>query len=364
MRPATHATLLAAALLAVAAQPSHAGVFGSLANFDAVNDTGHEAHGFEIDIEDPLFDRSKIQSVFGLDRNFGVPPTSVERYGAPTIVDNPGVGVTIRYAATFSGQAWSVGTPTGTYSNAGDSCWPLGNAAYNSGALACDHFGVGTFGSPAKTTYKWLVDPTNSGILSPVAAGLPPVNFLYQQPAPGPILEPQPVIAEINAEKEANELFGPAYWVKVFAHHVDHNVNIDDLLKGNAVVPKDDEVEAEFELFQAGEAANAARQAGPGNGQKQALLMLDPADAALVVRYEFYKYLGDYAADGEAICGGNGTPDKPENCGGLGNFAGAQIAGFNAVQPPLAVPEPGTWAMLLAGLGGLGVVVRCRRMAR
>ncbi len=362
MRPATHATLLAAALLAVAAQPSHAGVFGSLANFDAVNDTGHEAHGFEIDIEDPLFDHSKIQSVFGLDRNFGVPPTSVERYGAPTIVDNPGVGVTIRYAATFSGQAWSVGTPTGTYSNAGDSCWPLGNAAYNSGALACDHFGVGTFGSPAKTTYKWLVDPLNSGTLSPVAAALPPVNFIYQPVAPGPVPQPQPVIAEINAEKDIEQIFGPAFWVKVFAHHVDHNVNIDDLLKGNAVVPKDNEVEAEFELFQAGGGLAARGANVAGNGHKQANLMLNPGDAALVLRYEFYKYLGNFTPEGEADCGGNGTPDKPENCGGLGNFAGAQIAGFNAVQPG-AVPEPGTWLMLLAGLGGLGAVAR-RRVAR
>ena len=360
MRPATRISLLVASIFAVAAYPSHAGVFGSLANFDAVNDTGHEAHGFEIDIEDPLFDHSKIQSVFGLDRNFGVPPTSVERYGAPTIVDNPGVGVTIRYAATFSGQAWSVGTPTGTYSNAGDSCWPLGNAAYNSGTLACDHFGVGTFGSPAKTTYKWLVDPTNSGALSPVAAALPPVNFIYQQPAPGPIQVPQPVIAEINAEKDPNELFGPAFWVKVFANHVGHNVNIGDLLKGNAVVPKDDQVEAEFELFQAGGGAAARGANANVNGNKQANLMLNPADAALVVRYEFYKYVGNFTPEGEVDCGGNGVADVPANCGGLGAFAGAQIAGFNAVQPG-AVPEPGTWLMLLAGLGGLGAVARRRR---
>ena len=225
-----------------------------------------------------------------------------------------------------------------------------------SGLLTCDHFGVGTFGNPAKTTYKWLVDPTNSGTLSPVAAGLPPVNFVYQPAAPGPVPQPQPVVAEIVAEKEANEIFGPAYWVKVFVKHADHNVNIDDLLQGNAVVPKDNEVEAEFDLFQAGDVP------GAGNGKKQANLLLDPADAALVVRYEFYKYLGAVTPEGEADCGGHGAPDKPEDCGGLGAFVGGQIAGFNAVQPG-AVPEPGTWLMLLAGLGGLGAVAR-RRVAR
>ena len=92
-------TALAVAAGVFGASPAMASVYGSLANFDAVNDTGEIGHGFEIDIEDASFDHTKITSVFGLDRNFGVPPTSVERYGAPSIVDQPGVGVSIRYQA-------------------------------------------------------------------------------------------------------------------------------------------------------------------------------------------------------------------------------------------------------------------------
>ena len=358
MRPATRLTLLAASLLAIGAHPASAQVYGSLANFDAVNDTGEVAHGFEIDIEDPLFDHTKIQSIFGLDRNFGVPPASVERYGAPVVTDVAGFGTTIRYAGTFNGSTWNVGTPTGPYPNAGDSCWPLGNAAYAGGGLTCDHFGVGTYTNPAKTTYKWLVDPTNSGTLTPKAAALPPVNFIYQAPAPGQPPVAQPVIAEIDAEKENNEIFGTAYWVKTFARHLDRNVHLDELLKGNAVVPKDNEVEAEFELFQAGDV-------GGGNGKKQANLMLDPADKALVVRYEFYKYQGSFTDEGEADCGGHGAGDTPADCGGLGAFVGAQIAGFNQIQPlgPVvaAIPEPGTYAMLLAGLGGIGLAALRRK---
>lgn len=353
----------AAAIVALGSGPATAQVYGSLANFDAVNDTGQVAHGFEIQIEDPGYDSSKIFSIFGLDRNFGVPPTSVERYGAPLITDIAGVGVSVRYQAVFANGAWSVGTPSGPYPNAGDSCWPLGNAQYNSGTLSCDHFGVATYGTPAKVSYSWLVDPGNSGVTTAIAAAIPAVNFVYQPPPPGPVVDPQPVVAEIEAHKGANEVFGTPYWVKVFAKHVDHNVKLEDLMKGNADVPDDVQVETEFEVFQAGDLGHN------GNGKKGANLMLDPADAGLVLRYEFYKYLGDLSLEGEALCGGGGHGGggggggaNPADCGGLGAYVGAQMAAFNAIQPPLAVPEPETYALLLAGLAGIGL--RLRRLTR
>ena len=354
---ATGLTFAVAALLAFA-HPATAQIYGSLANFDAVNDTNQDAHGFEIQIEDPTYTRSKIYSVFGLDRNFGVPPTSVERYGAPVIADLPGIGVSVRYAATFANGLWNVRTPSGPYPFAGDSCWPLGNAAYAGGGLTCDHFGVATLGTPAKVTYSWLVDPNNSGTLTRVAAALPAINFAYQAPPANQPPAPQPVVAEIDAHKEANEVFGKAYWVKSFVKHVDHNVEVADLLKGNAVVPDDAEVEAEFDVFQAGGNNNA-------KGKRIANLQLNPADAALVLRYEFYRYQGPLKAFGEVNCGGGngggggGGGLGPADCGGLGDYAGAQMAGFNAIQIA-AVPEPATYAILLAGLGLIGAVVRRR----
>jgi hypothetical protein len=347
---------LAAASLLLAASGAQAQVFGSLANFDAVNDTGHIAHGFEVEILDPAYDHSKLTSVFGLDRNFGVPPASVERYGAPTITDLPGVGVAVRYAASFAAGAWSVGTPTGPYPNAGDSCWPLGNPAYAGGGLSCDHFGVATYGTPAKVNYSWLVDlGGNSGTLSKQVAAIPPVNFAYAPPANAQAAGA--VAAEVEAHKENNEAFGTPYWVKVYAKHLDHNVALDNLMHHNADVPDDAQVETEFEVFQAGDA----------NGLKHLNIGLNAGDAALVLRYEFYKYLGALSPAGEALCGGGkggggkgngggGGGAIPADCGGLGDYVGAQMAGFNALQPPLAaVPEPGHWALLLAGLGLLGL---------
>lgn len=140
----------------ILSSPATAQVYGSMANFDAVNDTGGDCQGFEIEIDDPSYDHTKLISIFGLDRNFGVPPTSVERYGAPTITDLPGVGVSVRYQAQFAGGAWSQHTPSGPYPNAGDSCWPLGNPQYNSGTLTCDHFGVATlnYATPAQVKYS------------------------------------------------------------------------------------------------------------------------------------------------------------------------------------------------------------------
>jgi PEP-CTERM motif len=102
-------------------------------------------------------------------------------------------------------------------------------------------------------------------------------------------------------------------------------------------------------------------------------LDLDPDKDALVLRYEFYKFNGEYGLEGEALCGDGGGQGRgrggaggggvlPEACGGLGAYAGRQMVGFNAVQPPMApVPEPASLALMLAGLLGVTAQVGRRR---
>ncbi len=79
-----------------------------------------------------------------------------------------------------------------------------------------------------------------------------------------------------------------------------------------------------------------------------------------MVCYEFYRYVGALTPEGETDCGGHGVQESAANCGGLGDCVGAQIAGFNAVEPLVAVPEPGQSTLLTLGLVGLAIAWRCR----
>jgi hypothetical protein len=112
MTPRILALLGSAALLALT--PAQATTtFGSLGNFDAVNDTGSVAHGFEIELEG-LHAADVTDTFGGAGRGL---PTTVERYGAPTITEytNGSVfGVHVIYQADLSGApgGW-VGTPSG-----------------------------------------------------------------------------------------------------------------------------------------------------------------------------------------------------------------------------------------------------------
>lgn len=340
------------------AGPASAQVYGSLANFDVVNDTGHDCHGFEIEIEDASYSRSKITSVFGLDRNFGVPPAAVVRYGSPTITDVPGFGVRVRYQAQFANGSWSARTPSGPYANPGDSCWPFGNPQYNSGVLTCDHYGVATYGTPAKVNYRWLCDQGpggNSGELTPVPAEVPPVRFNYQpQPPPPPGQPPIPDIVEVeidapDAPDEPDDEFGRAYWVQIYSRHADHDVDLEALMVDDPEVPGEDEVEIEWELF----------QEGGDNGLMGQQLFRDPADEALVLRFAIYEYVGAVKADGEADCSGNNGQHGPEDCGGLGDYVGAQMAAFDAIPVPAAPLFAHPVAVL-----GLAALARRRRHNR
>ena len=346
--------------------PAQSAVFGSLGNFDVVNDTGHTAHGFEIEIEDTSYDLpGTISSIFGLDRKFGVPPTSVERYGAPTVDYIVGFGARVRYQGIFAHSAWSVGTQSGVFANPGDSCWTLGGVGYPN--IPCDHFGIGTFGSPAKTTYSWLLETApNSAVLTKTVVGIPAVVFT-PPPAGNPALPIQAQIQAVAPPVIALQNFGEAFWVKTYTTKLPHEVELNNLLRHNGDVEAA-EVEVEWEVFQ-------ARFDGHGNNaNKMAEFALGVNDKAVIRRYEFYKYTGlfDPNGEGEVMCDGAGALghacDNPLGDGtvaginDLGNFKGAQIAAFNA--PAAAVPEPATYAMLLAGMGLVFGIARRRRFMR
>jgi hypothetical protein len=357
-RPIMRKTTLCTAATAIAfgSPLASAGIIGSLANFDVVNDTGKPAYGFEIEIDDPSFDHTKLTSVFGYDRNFGLPggPGAVVRYGVPSITDLAGGGVLIRYGGVLGG----VSTPSGPYNTSGESCWPLGGGW--STAASCDHFGVSTLGQPSSTKYSWLVE-TSPGVLGQQTASIPAVSFAYTPPpAPQqpPVLNAAIAAEAPNPENPENEgLWGEALWVKVFTTQVDHEIDLGNLFRGDADQEKA-EIETEWRVLQK---APAGENGGDEMDDKD--LPLDGKAKAVIRRYEFYKYQGPLTEEGEADC--NSACEKnPLGLGYVGDFVGAQMAGFNVneLQGPIAlVPEPRTYALMLAGLGAIGAVARRRR---
>jgi hypothetical protein len=337
--------VVAVAALFVAGRAS-AGIVGPLANFDIVNDTGQPAYGFEIEIDDPSFDHTKLTSIFGYDRVFSFvsqDPGAVVRFGKPVITDMPGVGVRITFGGTVG--AGAITTPTGVFTTPGESCWPGANPNWKDNP--CDHYGVSTLGQPASTTYRWLIESApGSGTLVGKQVGIPSVAFVYTPPVPNPnpILPPlAPAAVNIqmravapNPEQPENvDLWGEPFWVKTLSTKVPHDIDLGNLLRGD---PDQEaaEVETEWSIFQ-------KPPAGVVDPVKEVLekdLDLADADHAVIRRYEFYKYAGSFNVDGsgEVLCDGQEVPghrcdtpfgDPGSGINDLGDFVGAQMAGVN-----------------------------------
>ncbi len=320
-------------LLAAATIPAYSQVFGSLANFDVVNDTDKTAHGFEIDIHD--IHSSDITSIFGAANRW----PNMERYGAPTVTeysDISGFGVKITYKATYNGS-WSVGTPSGTLPvSPSDSCWPLGAPTYGP-LYPCDHFGVSTSVSTPHVTYSWLVESApNSSVLTPVLATVPnPVWTVTPVPPVANVPQPPKVNVAIVAPDPIAYEFGEPQWVKVTATGTLKNVAVEDLVAENQVI-KNTQTQIEWQLIQ-------VDKGNPGSGQIDLTgVALDPGATGVVYRFEFYKYTGARDPEtNEAKPLTSDTPTQPD-IKDLGEFIVAQNAGINfdgnvPAAPPLPI---------------------------
>ena len=348
-------TALLAALMAPGM--ASAGIFGSLSNFDVVNDTDKTAHGFEIELEG--LHSSDITDTFGgAGRGF---PTTVERYGAPSISEyltGSVFCVKVTYMGSFAGGAWDVGTPSGVFTTPGESCWTGGGIGYGP-STPCDHIGVGHLGNATKTTYSWLVESTpGASSLTSVVASLPAPQWSV---TPAPVVIGQPpappvVVARIQAPapivNESEPQFGTPIWAKVYTTELESQVELEELVGNNAKIQQAKaHTEIEWQLL----------QTDPGNPQagqleNGGLAAIGEKAESVIRRYEFFKYIGAVnPVDNEAQpMFGDSNPDPSE----IGTFIGAQNAGIN-LNPALApVPEPETYAMLLAGLGVIGLRVK------
>ncbi|MDX6695470.1 MAG: hypothetical protein QOF02_3073 [Blastocatellia bacterium] len=323
--------LLLTALLAASvatAQAQSATIYGALSNFDVINHTEHEAHGFEVEFE-------------GLHPEDVYYTFSAQRYGSPTIIPTT-TGVRVRWASAYDYasqlflQTTVAHAPNTSFAG---TCYQWGGASY--ATSGCEHFGVSLRANAVKTTYRWLIaDAQTPGQLvavdppvaipSPVYVALPPA-----QEGEAPLLE-----AEIEAPEpaEAPEVYGNAQWVKVFKTELLREVTLDELVSDNVIVPQDAaHAEVSWEILQDEPASN-------GNGsrnRRQNQGSLSAGTRAVVRRYEIYQYTGAYdPTTHEALCA-DGLCNAPQD-GEVGDYIGAQMAAANVAVPSVTVAKNGS----------------------
>ena len=310
-----------------------AAVYGSLGNFDVVNHTGHDAHGFEVQLEGV-----KEADLYGT--------YTYQRYGSPTVVPYA-TGIYVRYESQTSPTTSTYSQTTVAHaagSGFAGTCY-MGGLNYDSSG--CEHFGIHLSVNPVKATYRWLVDDSaNPGALvafdppaavaSPVYTVIPPIQVGAQ-----PELEVQ---VEAPEPAEAPELYGDAQWIKVFKTQLTRPVALDELLTGNVIVPQDPtQEEISWDVIQTEPAAG-------GNGKrqrKQKQGSLAPDTRAVVRRIELYNFTGNYdPITHEALCA-DITCTAP-SADEIGDFLSAQMTAANVQVNSLKVAASGAGGGLIS----------------
>jgi hypothetical protein len=327
--------------------------YGSINNFDTVNDTSNVCHGFEIELDDI----HTTDITYTYDYN---------HYGTPKITeftwtDAAGVhtNVLVRYEAVYANNSgWSAYTAIPTNNIPPTQGHVFTNPSLNFGG---EHFGVGYRSSPSKVYYHWLLDSgAHTLALGPQVNVSTPVFTASQAQAPvvavipAPVLPvPPPPLSDPTIVYE----FSDATWVKVITttSHTNNPVPLRDLVTPDTNNPsaKDwrngepDEVETEWQLLQTdyGAGYNPTNGVGGANGQLAGNQhSLTNGDDVVTYRYEYYAYVGPYADldTHEALAQSvatNGTfygTGIYSNTLVVGKFLGAQMSAM-AVTPPIGL---------------------------
>ncbi|MBK6427420.1 MAG: cadherin-like domain-containing protein [Blastocatellia bacterium] len=318
--------VLALSVIFIFSDPSIANAqitYGTLDNFDVINDTGGDCHGFEIELEGI--------SVADVAYTFGAP---YQRYGDPVVVPNAsGTGVIIRYTASYDrARTWSATTPFTAPVSSDTRSLVLDRRGRGSGgkyySCGCDHFGASLNASPTRTSYHWLVE-SSPGVLSRFGSSVPlpaPTWNVTPPAVPGA----QPIAAAVIAPPPPDAYeFGDAIWAKVFVTELPDGLQEDDLNHmviddpDRDIVPDEPaEVEIEWVLLQAS-TENEGEQEFGGAAE------VGEGAEAVSRRFEFYAYTGVYDAEThEARC------DNPDVCPeAVGILIGTQNVAVNLAGP-------------------------------
>lgn len=326
--------------------------YGTLNNFDCVNDTGVEAHGFEIELDD--IHCTDISYTYDYN-HYGVPRITED------LSDPVHPRVFVRYAsAKLPDGSWAAYTaiPSGPISPTDGHQFT--NPSINFGG---EHFGVGYNANPSAVKYNWLIDDGSGNLVHgpPVQVSTP--TFTYYPPAGG---NPANVVAAIVPPPPPAPpvmQFGEACWVKSIktTTHNPNKVRLQELVSDDPGMPEPwangepAEVEVEWKLLQ----THFGAPGGGVNGELEgAPEDLPDGDEVITRRYEFYKYTGPFDAEsGEAMADQVG-PDDLHGVGEVtfnsyfdpvlgewvtetvdlttvivvGEFFGAQMSGFDVAQ--------------------------------
>jgi hypothetical protein len=339
MRISAYLFILSCCLVAdlAQAQSASAGIaYGSLTNFDTVNDTGTECHGFEIELED--CHSTDISRTY-----------NYNHYGVPRIFEDDSVPehpvCTVRWESRKNPDgSWASYTavPDGPISPTNGHQFTNPNVNFGG-----EHFGVSYRMQPTAVRYFWLVDDGSGNLVRGGQVQVAAPTFRYF-PAQGVV--PARVQAAVEPP-EPPEIpvveFGPALWVREIrtTSHNNREIHLRDLVSDDPDDDDDlnwrngepDEVEVEWSLLQ-------TEFSNPGAGMGE--LAAEPedlhnGDEVVTRRWEFFEYIGPFDEEsreakadkvgddgihGEGVKTINGVEVDLSTVEVVGEFKGAQMA--------------------------------------
>ena len=329
--------LITLGLLVLTSSATHASTaYGTINNFDTVNDTGTNCHGFEIELEDI----HSTDVTYTYDWN---------HYGTPRITEdnsNPlHPRVLVRYASKKNADgSWASYTAVPSGPIAPTDGHRFTDPSVNFGG---EHFGMGYRGRPTNVTYHWLVDDGSGGLIRCGSVQVATPTFTYYPPFVGVPAQVQAVIQPPPAPPVRE--FGPASWVKEIRTETHNNrkVKLRDLVSDDPDDDDDknwrndepDEVEVEWEILQTEFFADPEDHGGKKGKLEGQPEDLDEGDEIITRRYEFYAYVGPIDPEsGEAEADEVGPDgihgvDEYADVVIVGDYLGAQMSAFDNELP-------------------------------
>lgn len=316
--------------------------YGTINNFDTVNDTSNVCHGFEIELDDC---RSQDITYCYSYNHYGTPGIRQDTLSVPGHTN-----CFVRYAAVYSNGVWSAHTaiPTGPIAPT------LGHSFTNPGTnFGGEHFGVGFYGNPTSIKYNWLLDDGTGNLVHGPAVFVSTPVFTYYPPAPGVPAQAQAQVDPPRIEAQPIEGFGPASWVKSIrtTAHTNQVIQLRDLVSDDPNYPNDktwrnrepSEVESEFDLLQREFGTGGHHGGGGGGGRSLSVTNvpdnLPVGDEVVTRRYEFYAYVGPNDPTTHEALAKKVGPDgvhgvnQFSNMVVVGEFLGAQMSAYQHELP-------------------------------